>query len=48
MITDQLSRSLDVKVGDEVVLKNSDDKERKVKISGITENYLFKLCIPFS
>ncbi|NLV89346.1 MAG: FtsX-like permease family protein [Tissierellia bacterium] len=40
VITDQLSRSLDVKVGDEVVLKNSDDKERKVKISGITENYL--------
>ncbi|NLK44825.1 MAG: FtsX-like permease family protein [Tissierellia bacterium] len=40
VITDQLSRSLGVKVGDEILLKNSDDKESKVRITGITENYL--------
>ncbi len=40
VISEQLSRTLDLEVGDEVVLKNSDDKESLVKITGITENYL--------
>lgn len=41
VITEQLSRSLDLKVGDEALLKNSDDKEVTIQITGISENYLY-------
>jgi len=39
IITDKLSQLLNVKEGDEIVILN-DDKEIKVKISGITEHYI--------
>lgn len=40
IITDKLSQLLNVKVGDEITIKNSDDIEVNVKISGITEHYI--------
>lgn len=41
IITEQVSRSLGVKVGDEIIFTNSEDDENMVKVYGITENYLF-------
>jgi len=41
IITEQVSRNMGIKVGDEISLINSDDKEAKTKVSGIAENYLF-------
>lgn len=40
IITDKLSQLLNVKVGDEIKIIDSDDKEVNVKISGITEHYI--------
>ncbi len=40
IITDKLSQLLNVKVGDEITITDSDDKEVRVKISGITEHYI--------
>ncbi|MCF6463740.1 ABC transporter permease [Clostridium sp. Cult1] len=40
VITEQVSRSLDVKVGDEIIFRNSENDESKVIIQGITENYV--------
>lgn len=41
VISRQLSKDLNIEIGDEVVVKNSDDKEGTVVVTGITENYLF-------
>lgn len=41
VITDQVSRSLDVDIGDEITLINNENDEATVKITGITENYTF-------
>lgn len=40
IITDKLSQLLNVKIGDEIKIVDSDDKEITVKISGITEHYI--------
>lgn len=40
IITEKLAKILNVKVGDMLKIKNSDDIEAEVKISNITENYL--------
>ncbi len=40
IITDKLSQLLNVKMGDEIIILDSDDKEVTVKISGITEHYI--------
>lgn len=39
-LTDKVSELLGVKQGDTIILKDSDEKERKVKISNIVENYV--------
>lgn len=39
-ITEKLAKLLKVKDGDSIVLKNEDNKEFKVKVSGIVENYV--------
>lgn len=39
-LTDKASELLGVKQGDTITLKDSDEKERKVKISNIVENYV--------
>lgn len=41
VITEQVSKSLDVKVGDEITLGKKDNNKGKAIISGIAENYLF-------
>ena len=41
VITEQVSRSMDIKVGDSIKLKNNDNDEELVKVIGITENYTF-------
>ena len=40
IITDKLSQLLGVKVGDEIILQDTDDNEYKVKIGAITEHYI--------
>lgn len=40
IITDKLSQLLDAKIGEEIKIVDSDDKEIVVKISGITEHYI--------
>lgn len=40
LITEKLAKLLKVKDGDSIVLKNEDNKEFKVKVSGIVENYV--------
>ena len=40
IITDKLSQLLNVKIGDEITIKDSDSNEYKVKIGGITEHYI--------
>ncbi|GFN34430.1 ABC transporter permease [Tepidimicrobium xylanilyticum] len=40
VITEQVSRSLGIKVGDEIVFRNSENDEERVKIQGIAENYI--------
>lgn len=39
VITEQVSKSLKAKIGDRILLTNSDDNEQSVEIVGITENY---------
>ncbi|MCQ4924272.1 FtsX-like permease family protein [Tissierella carlieri] len=41
VITEQVSKSLNVDIGDEITLINNEDDKAKVKITGITENYTF-------
>ena len=41
IITEKLSKLLDIKVGDEIKILNSDDKECNVKVNAITENYIY-------
>lgn len=41
VISEQVSKSLDVKVGDQISIINNEDDEAQVKIMGITENYTF-------
>ena len=41
VITEKLSKLLDISVGDEIKLVNADDKECNVKVTGITENYIY-------
>ncbi|PRR78111.1 outer membrane-specific lipoprotein transporter subunit LolE [Clostridium liquoris] len=41
VITEKVAKDIGAKVGDEIKLINSEDKEAKVKITGIAENYLF-------
>ena len=40
VITEKMATTLNIKTGDEIELINSNDKKSKVKIIGITENYL--------
>ncbi len=40
IITDKLSQLINVKVGDEIILSNSNENEYKVKVGGITEHYI--------
>lgn len=39
VISEQLGKSLDVNIGDEINLTNNESEEFKVKVVGITENY---------
>lgn len=39
-LSDKAAELLDVKVGDSIIIRNSDDKEVEVKISNIIENYV--------
>lgn len=41
VITDQVSRSLGIKIGDEIKLINNNNDESLVTVTGITENYTF-------
>lgn len=41
IITEKLSKLLDIKVGDEIKILNSDDKACSVKVNAITENYIY-------
>ncbi len=41
IITEKLAKLLDIKVGDEIKIINSDDKECKAKVKAITENYIY-------
>ena len=41
IITEKLSKLLDIKVGDEIKIVNSDDKACNVKVNAITENYIY-------
>ena len=40
ILTEKLATLLDIKVGDTIRIKNSDDKEVEVTVDAITENYL--------
>ena len=40
ILTEKLAKLLEVKEGENVILKNSDDMEKEVKVSKITENYI--------
>ncbi|MEF9990698.1 MAG: FtsX-like permease family protein [Romboutsia sp.] len=40
VISEKIARTLDIKVGDNIELKNSKDKKVKVLVTGITENYI--------
>ncbi|WMM26446.1 FtsX-like permease family protein [Tissierella sp. MB52-C2] len=41
VITEQISKALDVDIGDEITLVNNEKYEARAKITGITENYTF-------
>lgn len=41
IITEQISKDYNLKIGDEILLKNSHKDESTIKISGVTENYTF-------
>lgn len=40
LVTEKLAKLLKVKNGDSIILKNEDNKEFKVKVSGVVENYV--------
>lgn len=40
VITEKVAKDIEAKVGDEIKIINSEDKEAKVKVTGIAENYL--------
>ena len=40
IISEKISKLLDIKVGDEIKIINANDQEANVKVSNITENYL--------
>ena len=40
IITDKLSQLINVRVGDEIILSDSNENEYKVKVGGITEHYI--------
>ena len=40
ILTEQVSRDMGIKLGDEIILINSDDIEAKAKVIGISKNYL--------
>ncbi|NLW21830.1 MAG: FtsX-like permease family protein [Tissierellia bacterium] len=40
VITEQVTRSLGLKVGDQIIFTNSEDEEARAEIRGITENYV--------
>ena len=39
-LSDKVAELLNVKIGDSIIIKNSDDIEVEVKISSIIENYV--------
>lgn len=41
VVTDKIAEILGIKAGDEIVLRNSDQKEYCVKVSGIARNHIF-------
>ena len=41
IITEQISKDLKLEIGDEILLKNGEKDEAKIKVAGITENYTF-------
>ncbi len=41
IITEKLSKLLNVKIGDEITIKIDDDKSKNVKVTGIAENYVY-------
>ena len=40
IITEKIAKLLKIKVGDSILIKNADDIEAEVKVTGITRNYL--------
>lgn len=40
VITEKLAKLLDIKQGDKITIKNSNDKQAEVEVKGITRNYL--------
>lgn len=41
VITEKISKLLDVKIGDEISIKVDDEKYKNVKVTGIVENYVY-------
>ncbi len=41
VVTDKIAEILGIKAGDEIVLRNSNQKEYRVKVSGIARNHIF-------
>lgn len=41
ILTEKLARTLQVKTGDSIYIKNSDNRSIPVKVGGITENYVY-------
>lgn len=41
VVTDKIAEILGVKEGEEIVLRNADQKEYRVRVSGITRNHIF-------
>lgn len=41
VISEQVSRSLGIRIGDNIILKNNQNLESSVEVKGITENYTF-------
>lgn len=43
-LTDKVAELLDIKVGENVIIKDSDNKEIQLKVSNIVENYVSHYC----
>lgn len=41
ILSEKIANLLNIKVGDEIKIKNSDDIEKEVKVGAITENYIY-------